>query len=125
MKAEWGLDYDFREDKCFKRPSCPKCNMEHGCVPIFRTDDKYTCINCGEEFELDPDMKEWIDVRSETKTEYTDCMPDKEVDIDGKKIKLGCGGKGTVESHYMRNEITLKWQLMGSVCKQCGQRIIV
>lgn len=120
MKAIWSKDYDFRQDKIYRRPSCPECSKEYGCVPILKVDEKYICINCHKEAELDPDMKDWIDVRSEKKTEYGDCP---KFELDGKMF--GCGGKGTVEKHYMRNEITLKWQLMGSVCKQCGARIIV
>lgn len=125
MKAEWQTDYDFHEDKCFKRPCCPECCKEYGDgVPIIKDGDIYRCINCGEEFDLDPDMKEWIDKRSETKTEYADC-PKVEFEHDGKKMSFGCGGKSCVEQHYIRNPITLEWRLAGSVCKNCKQRIIV
>lgn len=125
MKATWELDYDFRTDKCFKRPSCPECSKQHGCVPVLYLNDAYRCLNCHREVEVDDKQKKWIDKRSETKTKMEDCMPDKEIEIDGKKIKLGCGGKNCVEVHYGRNEVTLKWQVRGSVCRKCGRRSIV
>lgn len=108
MEAIWVDDYDWRSDKIYKAVGCPSCKEA-----LLIDDDKYWCPSCGEHVEVvDKDMVEWFDKRKETKTEYSDCF-------------LGCGGKGTVETHYMRNPNTLKWQVMGGVCKQCGQRFIV
>lgn len=122
LKATWQLDYDYINDKCFKRPSCPKCGEEHGCVPILPNDKgEYRCINCQEIVELDEKQKQWIDERTGSKVEMSDCFPDKE--IDG--IRLGCGGKNCVESIYIKNDVTLQWQLATSVCRKCGRRIIV
>lgn len=108
MKAIWADDYDMREDKCYGRPCCPECN-----APIGKYEDGlYHCFSCGEVVEVtDPDMIEWLKVREETKTEYSDC---------GR-----CGGKNCVETHYMRNPITLKWQVMGGQCTKCGMRFMV
>ena len=126
MKAKWGLDYDYINDECFKRPSCPKCAEEYGCVPVLPNDKgEYRCINCQEIVELDEKQKQWIDDRCGAKVEIEDCLSDKEVECDGKKIRLGCGGKKCVESTYFKNDVTLKWQLATSVCKNCGRRIIV
>lgn len=113
MKAKWGLDYDYINDECFKRPSCPKCAEEYGCVPILPNDKgEYRCINCQEIVELDEKQKQWIDDRCGAKVEIEDCV-------------LGCGGKNCVEATYIKNDVTLKWQLATSVCTKCGRRIIV
>ena len=109
MKAIWAVDYDFREDKCYDRPSCPECKAPIG----LDEDGKYHCFSCGEIVEVDdPKMIEWFAIRDESKTENEDCF-------------LGCSGKGTMEVHYMRNPITLEWQTMGGECKKCGMRFIV
>lgn len=119
-KAVWATDYDYRTDKCYQRPCCPECRE-----PIFLRDDgKYHCINCGEAAEPDSEMLEWMEKRSETKTEMQDC-PKCEFELDGVKHQLGCGGKACVEAHYFRNNVTLEWQLGWSCCKKCGKRIIV
>ena len=119
MKAIWAMDYDFRQDKCFNRPSCPECQE-----PIIKREDgKYHCLCCGKEVDVkDPEMQEWLAIREEVKTEYEDCHIIK--DKDGNHI-AGCGGEKCVETHYMRNPITLKWQVMGGKCKLCGSIFIV
>ena len=123
MKAIWGLDYDFREDKCYERPSCPECAEPIGKVG---DDDNYYCYSCGKKVEVDdPKMLEWFKIRRETKVGITDCFPEKVEMKNGEIIKLGCGGKQCVETHYMRNPITLKWQVMGGKCKNCGMEYIV
>ena len=118
MKAIWGTDYDMREDKCYKCPSCPECKE-----PIFKMDDdKYHCVSCGEIVDIDdPEMKEWVAEREGVKIEYEDCV--QFTTKDGKTI--GCGGKGTVETHYMRNPVTKEWQTMGGKCSKCGMSFIV
>lgn len=114
MKAIWGLDYDFREDKCYERPSCPECAEPIGKVG---DDDNYYCYSCGKMVEVDdPKMQEWFKIRRETKMRITDCLP---VEMNG------CGGKQCAETHYMRNPITLRWQVMGGKCKKCGMEFIV
>lgn len=119
-KAEWKTDYDYRTDKCFDRPQCPECY-----APIFEHEvGKFRCVSCDQEFELDDKMKEWVRSRSGTKIEMEDC-PDYEFEHKGKKIKMGCGGKGCVETHYIKNDVTLEWQAAWGVCKNCGGRFIV
>lgn len=108
MKAEWGIDYDYMADKISRRPMCPQCD-----APIVKNteDGTYGCVSCNEEVELDDDMREWIDVRSETKVEYEGCMC--------------CNGKNTVEAHYVRDKITLGWIAAWGECKNCGSKFIV
>lgn len=119
MKAIWGLDYDFRTDKNYKRPCCPECEE-----PILRRDDGYYhCLDCGRIVMVeDPEMDVWLKKHEEVKVEYEDCavITDKE----GNHLS-GCGGKKCVETHYMRNPVTDKWQVMGGKCIKCGTRFIV
>lgn len=107
MKAIWDIDYDMQQDKCYDRPCCPECN-----APIGKyKDGLYHCYSCGEVVDVtNPDMINWLRVREETKTEYSDCV---------------CGGKNCMETHYTRNPITLKWQVMGGQCSKCGMRFMV
>lgn len=107
IKAEWITEYDMHNDEVYKCPGCEKCY-----APVFKIDGKYLCCSCGEEAELDTDMIEYFKPREETKTEMKDCL-------------FGCGGKACVETHFMRNPVTLKWQVMGGVCKNCGIRFMV
>ena len=116
MRAEWLDDYDHRTDKCFKRPMCPECY-----APVFEEGEKYVCVSCQQELEVDDDMAEWIWERNGTKVEIEDCFPAKM--IFGKK--LGCGGKGCMEVRYMKNPVTLEWQVMGGKCTKCGMRCMV
>lgn len=108
MKAVWGIDYDYITDETFRRPMCPQCD-----APVVKNteDGSYGCVSCEEEIELDDDMREWIDVRSEVKIEHEDCML--------------CGGKNTVETHYVRNRIDLGWIAAWGECKNCGSKFIV
>lgn len=113
MEAIWGLDYDFHTDKCFNRPSCPECKE-----PIWKdTDGKYYCVNCGKEISvLDPKMKEWLSLREETKIEYRNCIKTK---------SFGCGGEKCVKTLYVRNKVTLEWQIASGYCEKCGFQYIV
>ena len=111
----WEIDYDFKKDKCFRRPMHKECY-----APVVLDEGKYICIGCGQEMELTPDMIEWISERAGVKIEHSDC---EEWEFEGKK--MGCGGKGTVEEHYMKNPITLEWQFCFSECKKCGNKIMV
>lgn len=106
MKAIWGHEYDWRKDEIYDCPVCPKCKEEVGKIK-----GKYICFACGQEVEIPEDMIDWLKIREETKTETTDCYR--------------CGGKDCLESHYMRNPVSLEWQLMNSVCKSCGMKVIV
>ena len=109
MKATWGADYDYRTDKMFKRPCCPACY-----VPIEKEEDgKYRCFSCNEVVEVtDPEMVKWFADREGEKVEMRDCI-------------FGCGGKGTVEAHLYKNDVTLEWKFSWSVCSKCGARIMV
>lgn len=118
MTAIWGIDYDFRSDKCYKVPSCPECEE-----PIARYEDgQYHCLNCGEIVELSDDMLSWFKVREETKIEIQDCP--KMTTKSGVHLS-GCGGKNCMEIHYRRNPVTLKWEQAFGFCKECGTRFIV
>ena len=113
MEAIWGLDYDFETDKCFLRPSCPECE-----APLWKDKDgTYSCVNCGKDISItDPKMKEWLDIREETKIEYEDC---------NKIASVGCGGKKCVKTLYIRNKVTLEWQPASGYCEKCGMHYIV
>lgn len=117
MKAEWILDYDYQTDKTYNRPGCPECN-----APIFPDEDgKYVCMSCGEEYAVDESMRKWIEERSGEKIEMRDC---KKYELgDGKTV--GCGGKGCVETHYVRNNVTMKWRMAWGECTKCGMRFMV
>lgn len=118
MEAIWGTDYDYRTDAIYERPVCPECKEPIG----VDEDGKYHCYSCGEVVEVkDQSMIEWLEKRNETKVEYADCH----IFTSKNGATTGCGGKGTVETHYMRNPVTLKWQIMGGRCKKCGMRYIV
>ena len=123
LKAIWGMDYDMREDKCYKRPVCPICEEPFGKI---YDDNEYHCFSCGRIIEVDdPDMKKWIEDREEKKTEIEDCFPET-VDLkNGEVMKMGCGGKKCMEVHYRRNPVTLEWEQMGGRCTKCGMRFIV
>lgn len=117
MTAVWVLDYDYRTDKTYNRPGCPDCN-----APVLKFEDgKYHCLSCDRVAELeDPKMVEWLDEREETKIEMWDCTQFKT-----KHGTVGCGGKECVEAHFVRNAVTLEWEMGWSVCRNCGQRTIV
>ena len=120
MKSEWITDYDMHTDKCYKRPGCARCKE-----PIFKCEDgKYHCVNCGRIVKPDDEMLEWFKAREETKVEIEDCFPEY-MDINGEKVKMGCGGRQCYEVHYRRNPITLEWQVAGGKCTKCGNRFIV
>lgn len=119
-KAEWHLDYDMHNDACFDRPQCPEC-----IAPIYEySQNEFKCISCGELMELDDSMKEWIRSRAGEKVVMEDC-PDCEFEFKGKKIKMGCGGKACVETHYVKNKVTLEWQTAFGKCSKCGRSFIV
>ena len=121
MKPTWVTDYDMHEDKCYKRPGCPKCNE-----PIFRFEDnQFHCASCGDVFEPDAEMLEWYEKREEMKMEIED-HPEREIEMkNGEKIKMGCGGKECLEVYYRRNPITLEWITAYGHCNKCGMRFIV
>lgn len=123
LKAVWGLDYDWRKDKCFKRPMCPVCDAPFGKIA---DDNEYHCFSCGRIIEVDdPDMKKWIADREGTKTEMHDCFPESIETEDGEVIKMGCGGKGCMKIYYHKNPVTLKWEEMGGKCEKCGVEFMV
>ena len=108
MEAIWGLDYDYRSDKNYKRPVCPKCECQIG----KDEEGQYHCFNCGKEVEVkDPVMIEWFKLREETKTDMRSCF--------------FCGGKKCVKTLYTRNPVTLRWETATGTCNKCGARIIV
>lgn len=110
MKAIWGMDYDHITDKCYDRPMCPKCD-----APVIRFEDgNHRCLSCQRKVQVtDPDMLKWLADREETKVEMHDCLIS------------GCGGKACVETHFIRNHVTLEWQVSWGECKNCGMRFIV
>ena len=107
MKSTWVLDYDSREDKCYKRPGCPECSEPIG----LDEDGQYHCYSCGKVVEVeDPKMIKWFSDREGTKVEYSNC---------------GCGGQNTFETHYVKNPVTLDWQVAFGGCSKCNMRFIV
>lgn len=109
MNAVWVNDYDYQNDKCFKRPGCPKC-LEP--ISFKNRRGKHHCYSCGKPVKvLDREMITWFEDRSATKVEQEDCWK--------------CGGKETMEVHYSKNLYNLEWQTMGGECKKCGLHFIV
>lgn len=119
MKANWGMDYDYQEDKCYQRPNCPECEE-----PIFKRDDGwYHCLSCGKVVEVDdPEMVEWFALREETKIKHEDCH---EITSNDGKVLSGCGGKKCMKITYRRNPVSLKWVAAFGICEKCGTRFIV
>lgn len=116
MKAEWGLDYDYTTDETFLRPSCPTCSF-----PVIRAmDGDYHCPACGLMLDLDEEMLKWLEEREGEKIEMTDCPK-----FVYKGHVSGCGGKGCVETHYIRNPVTLEWRTAWGKCLSCGSSFIV
>lgn len=122
MKAVWVNDYEWRTDKIFKCPGCPRCHE-----PAYKYyDDKYHCVSCGKIVSVtDPEMIEYFKIREERKTEIWDCPVHEGKDTQGRLVRHGCGGIGTMEVYMMRNPVTLEWQPMGGHCNQCGMDWIV
>ena len=117
MNAVWLTDYDWRTDKNYDCPCCPECQE-----PIWKHEDgQYRCLSCGEVISIDEKMQEWFKAREETKTEYLDCP---KITLDN-GMSRGCNGKNCVETHYMRNPVTLEWQTCGGKCVICGYQFIV
>lgn len=108
MKAIWGMDYDLISDKCYNRPMCPKCD-----APVVRVaDGNYKCISCMNKVQVtDPEMLKWLADREGTKVEMLNCF--------------GCGGWKCVETHFVKNHVTLEWQAAWGECKNCNMRFIV
>lgn len=116
MNATWGLDYDYKTDKCFKRPVCPDCD-----APAIKFESgEYKCVSCRKPVQVDANMLKWLTKREGEKVEHNDCT---QYEVNG--TIYGCGGKGTVETHYIRNDVTLEWQTAWGQCSKCGMRFIV
>ena len=117
MEAVWILDYDHTTDNCYHRPGCPECNAP----AIMYEDGEYKCVSCQQPIEVnDTDMQKWFKAREGEKVVMEDCP---QYEIDG--CVYGCGGKRTVETHYFKNDVTLKWQAAWGQCNKCGRRFIV
>lgn len=108
LKAKWGIDYDYQKDKCFGSPVCSVCEEP---LIFDRSCAKYRCVSCGQPCEVDEKMQEWLEKRSETKVENTNCFR--------------CGAIKAFETHYMRNKYDLSWRVAFGHCTKCGMRIIV
>lgn len=122
MKAVWGTDYDFIMDECYKCPVCPKCEEPIGKMK----DGKYHCFSCGEVVEVvESDMKEYFAEREGEKVEMEDCFPSEVKMKNGETVKMGCGGKKCMETHYIKNPVSKEWQTAWGECTRCGRRFIV
>lgn len=117
MKAIWGMDYDYKTDKCFNRPMCPECD-----APICKNKDgNYECVSCLQPVEVDDAiMLKWLTDREETKVEMHDCPR-----ITHEGHSYGCGGKACVETLFVKNKVTLEWQIASGTCTKCGMKFIV
>lgn len=107
IKATWGMDYDYRNDKCYDAVMHEECGAPVGWC---EEEQKYICVGCGEEAVLDDDMLKWLKKR------------------EGKKVKIGhcmsCGKK-TMRMHYHRNYFTTEWEAGYGECEECGMKIII
>ncbi len=117
MNAVWGMDYDHITDKCYNRPVCPECD-----APVVRFESgQYKCISCRNPVMVtNLEMLKWLADREEEKVEMQDCPK-----IEAEGCSYGCGGKACVETHYVRNAVTLEWQVAWGECRNCGMRFIV
>lgn len=108
IKAVWGLGFDYRTDSCYDEPQHEDCQ-----APILWDDEehKYICIGCGEEAEIDDDMKAWLAERDGQKEEVGDCFM--------------CGGKNTMVTYKYKNNVSLEWEAGYGECKNCGAKFIV
>lgn len=104
--AQWGTDYDWRNDKLYKRPMHLECD-----APILMNDSKYVCVGCGEEAKLDGKMLAWLEERQGEKVEEGEYC-------------ISCG-KNDMAIHYHKNYRTKKWEVGYGECKSCGCRFIV
>lgn len=119
MEAVWFDDYDLHTDKLFKRPGCPECHEPIG----MDEGGRYRCFSCNGEVEVkDDEMLNWFAARSEQKITMED---DPVITSKDGKHSSGCGGKKCVETHWVRNKVTLEWQVAYGQCKKCGMQFIV
>ena len=109
-KAVWGTDYDYRSDKEYKLPACPKCDNYYGMNGLYRVGKLGKCLNCNELYVLDEEMSKWFDEREGHKEETDEC--------------LMCGKK-TMVSKMRKNPVTLKWERTCGQCTSCGSRYLV
>ena len=105
IKAEWGINYDWRNDKCYDAPIHKDCD-----APILYHEGKYICIGCGKEASITEDMKKWIDDRQGEKIETEVC---------------GACKQETMKIHYHKNHNTTEWEVGYGECKNCGMKFIV
>lgn len=110
LKAKWGMDYDHTVDKCYDRPMCPECD-----APVVKhKSGEYRCVSCHRFVKIeDPEMLKWLTDREGEKVEMHDCF------------SPYCDGKKCLETHLVRNNVTLEWQTAWGECKKCGMRFIV
>lgn len=105
IKAEWGMDYDYHNDKCYKRPMHKECD-----APIEDREGTYYCLGCGKTAEVTDDMAKWIAKRKGSKVDTETCIK--------------CGKK-TCKIVSYKNSYNLKWQVGHGECTNCGMKFIV
>lgn len=107
IKAVWGLEFDYRTDSCYNEPQHEDCQAP----VVLGKSGKYVCLCCGEEAEVDDDMKAWLAERDGQKEEVGNCFM--------------CGGKNTMVTYKYKNKVTLEWEAGHGKCKNCGAFFIV
>ena len=110
IKAEWKRYFDGSKNIGYDRPCCPRCSAVYGPTPIVYKHNKYICVNCSQEFDLDSKQRKWIDKMRRTKTSMDKCFV--------------CGSyKFMVKKR--RNPSTMKWEVCSGKCLNCGCKMLV
>lgn len=105
MKAQWMKYFDYQTEKYYERPCCPECSAKSEPTPVVVEHDKYVCLNCHADIEVDKKQKKWIDDMRKTKLSVEKCFM--------------CGAYKMVYTKK-RNPVTRKWQVSSGVCGNCG-----
>lgn len=111
MKAEWYDYLNYNNNIIYKRPCCPKCKKERGeLAPVIRHEDRYECLNCHTQLEVDKKQKKFVDESLKIKKKIGKCM--------------WCGAFKMVYKER-KDMSTGKWCISSGYCENCNTKMIV
>ena len=111
MKAEWFNYLNYKNNRVYKRPCCPRCKNERGeLAPVIRKENRYECLNCHEVLEVDRKQKKFIDDSMKIKRKIGKCM--------------WCGAF-KMEFIERKDMSTGKWVIASGHCENCDTKMIV